>query len=248
MSSAVRRLRGTAFKTQLPRLPRNLVAFDGHCLMCQARVIFVLECNFSYFHIATYFRNGAEGREEARPDRHRMHFASLDRVEGRELERVFLKPPAATAPGSSNSSSSSGSSKGKGAVVAAPGEEEELAVMLVEKAPSSRMAFLRRAGQRQSLNPFGLNGGKGVNGVLRASALMRPEDVDLVVSTNYAAMCPIGMHLDRVCMRACLRELYYLVLRCAGDWCPGATCASGGDTAGAAPRRTRCCGSGASTA
>lgn len=232
------RFRGTMYKALLPRLPRNLVVFDGHCLMSQARVRYVLERNFNYFRMIPYFM-GDEGDMAEQLDFHRMHFMSLDSSEAEELERVLVDK--------------------KGA--AAKGRPAEVVLLFVEKVPSKSASFLRgrralatsataaTSGARGGASSSSSSGGatdelfqnpttiddsyaslSGKNVIkkrhqvnaseqtIATHALRHPEETDLLVSTNFAAMCRIGMHLDRRLVRNGFRVVYWLTPKAVGDW------------------------------
>ncbi|EPY29666.1 hypothetical protein STCU_04355 [Strigomonas culicis] len=228
----MKRFRGTNYSLLLSRLPRNLVIFDGHCLLCQARVRYVLERNFNYFGYLSYVRGteSAETENHERLDRHRMYFTSLGLPEGAQVARTLkCMPPAA-------------SSTPSRAADAAPGSayEMDLVVVFVEKVPSRESFFLRRMGARASgrhaddlmdtlaaaassttaAAPAATRRRETETGdqARRSSALTNPKETDLLVSTNFTAMCRIGMRLDRWLPSCVFTLAFYAVPKAAGDW------------------------------
>lgn len=231
----VKRFRGTHYRQLLQRLPRNLLVFDGHCLMCQARVRYVVERNFSFFSLASYAVSDDVDSEMAKGlDRHRIHFASLDSPVGNDLHRSFFQR--------SVKRSATASSATPTTVLAVLPVPEDLVMLFVEKVPSQTASFLAR------MRPGGLavddrnlfqsaagasaasstrsgassvkagGGGAGAAAGASSSRLVSAEETDLLVSTNYAAMCRVGMHLDRFLVRSAFRALYYAVPSSVGDW------------------------------
>ncbi|RNF24468.1 uncharacterized protein Tco025E_02531 [Trypanosoma conorhini] len=208
-----RRYRGRSYQNILRKLPRNLVVFDGHCLMCQARVQYVLERNFSYFS----FLRLTQGVDPVRLARNKMLFCSFDSVNWRELRRNF--PHLLS---------------------------DADAVALIEKVPSQTASFLSRVRQRQERRrPQGPSGDArsrghhtgGGGGVFAAHSPLAPlasstpsaasgvadgldageEDVDILVSVKYEAVCRIGMKLDRWLPRTLFCCLYYTLPQRLGD-------------------------------
>ncbi|RNF18753.1 hypothetical protein TcG_04886 [Trypanosoma cruzi] len=204
--------RGRSYQNILRKLPRNLVVFDGHCLMCQARVRHVLERNFSYFS----FIRIMQGVDPVKLEVNKMLFCSFDSVEWREVRRNF--------PHLLNDADG---------------------VVLIEKLPSKTASFLSRVKQgqkqrRQQGRTGGMKGSEEKRGLknffqtnnfsfpLASSSVTTPrgpaggfdvveEDVDIVVSVKYEAVCRIGMKLDRWLLRILFRCLYYMLPRWMGD-------------------------------
>jgi hypothetical protein len=229
----IRRFRGIHYKQLLPRLPRNLLVFDGHCLMCQARVRYVVERNFSFFSFTNYVFRGAETEVAEGLDRHRIHFASLDSPEGSDVRRSFFQRAVMARKSSPNVSSATPT-----VVLPVLPIPEDLVLVFIEKVPSQTASFLARvrpgelaaddrnlflsssmASTTSSSATGGGSNSKGSSSSLTSSArLVNPEETDLLVSTNYTAMCRVGMHLDRFFMRSVFGALYYVVPASLGDW------------------------------
>eukprot|EP00796_Vickermania_ingenoplastis_P010081 gene10081-7051_t len=218
------RFPAATFARLMPRLPRNLVVFDGHCLMCQSRIRYVLERNFSFFHFRSFLlEDPAEAA--ARLEQHALHFASLDSSEGRELlARFFSKPESRQGP---NRGTSNGA-KGKAPRSLAP-LPEDVAVLFIEKVPTSNWLFLRqqagRTGRDRGDDELWRNstlkyGGspKGKKELAVRHEQLDPRYTDLVVSVNFAAVCRIGMHLDSFLPRLLFRCIYWVVPDRAGAW------------------------------
>ncbi|KAK7194931.1 hypothetical protein NESM_000415400 [Novymonas esmeraldas] len=218
----MKRFSGSHYRQLLTRLPRNLLIFDGHCLLCQARVRYVLERNFSFFSLMNYATSEVEKEMSAGLDRHRIHCASLHSQEGTDVRRSFLHSRA--------SSSSSTSSSSASPPTTLP-EPEDLVLLCIEKVPSRAASFLARARPRgvaaDDRALFHTGGGATAASPSRASAstaatssarLVTADETDLLVSTNYLAMCRVGMHLDRTLTRALFRLVYTVVPTAVGDW------------------------------
>ncbi|KEG13219.1 hypothetical protein DQ04_01141050 [Trypanosoma grayi] len=188
------RYRGRSYQAVLRKLPRNLVGFDGHCLMCQARVQYVLERNFSFFSILSFSRDIDPVRLEA----NKVLFCSFDSVEWREVRRWF---PHLT--------------------------QDAEGIVLVEKVPSKTATFLSSVRRRQRKQYLGAadSGRNGrdmfpldpSSGASRDSGVGAAEDLDIVVSVRYVAVCRVGMKLDRWLPRTICRFLYYAVPQWVGD-------------------------------
>ncbi|CCW70359.1 unnamed protein product [Phytomonas sp. Hart1] len=231
------RHRGLAFKALLPRIPRNLAVFDGHCLLCQARVRYVLERNFNYLSITSYLVGNTE---DTSLERHQIYFTSFDLLEGSELKRLFFPTPTSPRkPPLTDTPTSNFPLSPQPLIV-----PDDLVILFVEKVVSKNASLLRHAGGHcphgdrnallfsptsQALSSslsssmaifsfLGLHRGKAKDSnPMNAAVLPQPEDTDLLVSTNFAAMCRIGMHLDRVWLRAISCVLYYTIPRRLGD-------------------------------
>ncbi|ORC84192.1 uncharacterized protein TM35_000481530 [Trypanosoma theileri] len=190
------RYRGPAYKSLLRKLPRNLVVFDGHCLLCQARVQYVLERNFSYFSLL----NLSHDTDEAKLTANKMLFCSFDSIEWREVRRHF--PQLTTSPEG---------------------------LMLIEKVPSKTTTFLNRErnGRRgkfnhthnnnsndSSLFPSASSSSSSTGSLFNAE---KEEDLDILISVKYEAVCRVGMKLDRWLPRTVFRSLYYTVPQWMGD-------------------------------
>lgn len=223
---SVQRIAAAAHAKLLPRLPRNLVVFDGHCLWCQSRVRYILERNFSFFHFrSVLFEDKAEAA--ARLEAHALHFTSLDSSEGRELLARFFR---STKPKKSSSSST--------ALASLP---EDVVVVLVEKVPTTQWLFLRQRSARtrsydsrvealwrnstltptKSSSSFSSSSAAAVGGAGATTVLPLPDDprqMQLIVSVNFAALCRIGMHLDRFLPRLVCRLAYFLIPEWMGSW------------------------------
>lgn len=74
----MQRYNGNLYPALRTSLPRNLVVFDGHCLMCQDKVRFVLERNFTFFDDAAQARNT-------------LYFTSTAAPDGKEIVKSFAK-------------------------------------------------------------------------------------------------------------------------------------------------------------
>lgn len=219
----VLKYRGVTCRTLFTRLPRNLVFFDGHCLWCQRRAQYVLERNFSYFSTVAYYAqfDWETSQADAKLDRHKMHFASLDSSEAEDVKKAFFN--TATAPLQPQQPSIDRSSWNTPAKK--PPLPNELVILLVEKVPSYNATYLRRhrgstrnADDKLFRPPSRVEASARVQrqGV-ESSALQHPEQTDLLVSTNFAAMCRIGMHLDRTLVRLVSRLLYTMVPTAVGN-------------------------------
>lgn len=226
----IRRFRGIHYKQLLPRLPRNLLVFDGHCLMCQARVRYVVARNFSFFSFTNYvFGGGVEEEMAEGLDRHRIHFASLDSPEGTDIHHSFFQRSVKV----SKTAASAATPSTPLPVLPIP---EDLVLVFIEKVPSQTASFLARVRpvglaaddrtlfQNTSTSSSATSGGaSAITGRKNTAAcssarLVNPEETDLLVSTNYAAMCRVGMHLDRFLVRSAFCALYYTVPSSVGDW------------------------------
>ncbi|KAH9597692.1 hypothetical protein LSM04_007597 [Trypanosoma melophagium] len=194
------RYRGHTYGTLLRKLPRNLVVFDGHCLLCQARVQYVLERNFSYFSLL----NLSQNTDEAKLAANKMLFCSFDSAEWREIRRHF--PQLTTCPEG---------------------------VVLIEKVPSKTATFLYRVRDRRrksintrhsnnsSLFPFtsssvtsSSNSSSSIGTLFDAG---KEEDLDILISVKYEAVCRMGMKLDRWLPRTVFRCLYYTIPQWMGN-------------------------------
>ncbi|KAG5479867.1 hypothetical protein LSCM4_05875 [Leishmania orientalis] len=224
----MRRFRGIHCKQLLVQLPRNLLIVDGHCLLCQARVRYVLERNFSFFSFLSYFTSKVEDESAKGLDLHRIHFASFDSKEGDNLRRFFFQraPPSFATRASSSATLSQS---------AFPGPED-LVLLLIEKVPSQSASFLSGARPgglaaddrelfRTATTAAICSGGSTpctpTMSSLSSTAsarLVNAAETDLFVSTNYTAMCRVGMHLDRFLIRLLFRFLYCAVPTSVGDW------------------------------
>ncbi|GET88401.1 hypothetical protein, conserved [Leishmania tarentolae] len=219
------RFRGSHYKQLLTQLPRNLLVFDGHCRMCQARVRYVLERNFSFFSFCSYATRAVENEIAEGLDRHRLYFASLDSREGANVRRVFFQ----------RASSSSGACASSS--VALPQRTlpvpEDLVLVLIEKVPSKTANFLacmrpgglaaddRTLFARKTTTSDGRGAAKSAFAATSSTAssqLAHTDETDLLVSTNYTAMCRVGMHLDRFLTRSLFCFLYCAVPTSVGNW------------------------------
>lgn len=219
------RFRGSHYQQLLTQLPRNLLVFDGHCRMCQARVRYVLERNFSFFSLFSYATRKVEDEIAEGLDRHRIYFASLDSKEGANVRRLFFQRAS-----SSSASRASYSAALPQLVLPVP---EDLVLVFIEKVPSQTASFLA------CLRPGGLAAddrtlfegktaasyGRGATTSTStatfstaSSRLVNAAETDLLVSTNYTAMCRVGMHLDRFLTRTLFRFLYCAVPTSVGNW------------------------------
>ncbi|KAG8341838.1 hypothetical protein ERJ75_000462100 [Trypanosoma vivax] len=182
------RYRGRSHRALLRKLPRNLVAFDGHCRMCQARVQYVLERNFSYFSLLNPTRDVDKDALEA----NKMLFCSFDSVEWQELSRQL---PHLT----------------RGAE----------GIVLFEKVPSTTKAFIDRVRQ-QGKSSTSLTGtflaspSASLSPPLQSNAEAE-EDMDILVSTKFSAVCRVGMKLDRWLPRTVARCFYQFLPNWVGD-------------------------------
>ncbi|KPI84107.1 hypothetical protein ABL78_6844 [Leptomonas seymouri] len=227
----IKRFRGVHYKQLLQRLPRNLLVFDGHCLMCQARVRYVLERNFSFFSFTKYLSSNVEREMVEGLDRHCIHFASLDSPEGVDIHRSFFQRSVKV---KKSSGASAATPSTPLSVLPVPAD---LVMVFVEKVPSQTASFLARARRTElasddlalfqnsssssssKLDSRSGSSAKSSNGSGPASTRLRePNDTDLLISTNYAAMCRVGMHLDRFLVRSAFCALYYAVPSSVGDW------------------------------
>ncbi|KPA78330.1 putative mitochondrial hypothetical protein [Leptomonas pyrrhocoris] len=214
----IKRFRGVHYKQLLPRLPRNLLVFDGHCLMCQARVRYVLERNFSFFSFMNYASSEVEQEMAEGLDRHRIHCASLDSPEGTDIHRSFFQRSVKM---SRSSGASAATPSMALAVLPTP---EDLVVVFIEKVPSQTASFLARvrpgglAADDHALFHNSASSSAPHASATASARLVRPDETDLLVSTNYAAMCRVGMHLDRFLVRNAFCALYYTVPSAVGDW------------------------------
>lgn len=224
-----RRFRGVTYRALLPRLPRNLLVFDGRCLMSQARVRYVLERNFNYFKMLSYFM-GNEGDMSEQLDRHRIHLLSFNSSEADELRRLLLSDRSAQLAGPTQDdpvllfvervSSQSGSlllarrARATSATAGVSGAHDPVAGLFQDPttAADSYAAFSGESIVRKKPPPR-----RGADAV-STQALQRPEDTDLLVSTDFAAVCRVGMHLDRWLVRSAWRVLYKLTPRSVGNW------------------------------
>lgn len=221
----VKRFRGTHYRQLLSRLPRNLLVFDAHCLMCQARVRYVVERNFSFFSFANYAASDVDQEMSEGLDRHRIHFASLDSPEGTDIHRSFFQRLVTR-----NKSSGASAATPTTALPVLP-IPEDLVIVFVEKVPSQTASFLARvrpgglaADDRtlfQQTSPSsaasGTSSSSSASSSTSSARLVHSNETDLLVSTNYAAMCRVGMHLDRFLVRSAFRALYYAVPSSIGD-------------------------------
>lgn len=240
------RLSGSSgtYRALLPRLPKNLVVIDGHCLWCQSRMQYVLERNFSFFHFRSVLYEDPKAAA-LRLRQHALHFASLDSSEGRELQHRFFTSAPKKASFSSSSTPSSSTR------LPLP---EDLAILFIEKKPARHWFFLRQQGARPSHEnhdnlifytkdasmqkrnekkkrsestqrtpqvggiPFPSASSANVSSVSKEEEIFfsenDPNQVDLILSINFSALCRIGMHLDRFLPRLLSRFLYY----CVPEW------------------------------
>ncbi|CCW62940.1 unnamed protein product [Phytomonas sp. EM1] len=229
------RHRGLAYKALLPRLPRNLVVFDGHCLLSQARVRYVLERNFNYLSIPSYLLGYTQ---DTGLERHRIYFTSFSSLEGNELKRLFF--PISN---SLRKTPSTGTSTSSLPLSSQPSRlPDDLVILFVEKVPSRNASLLHQAGGHRAhedrnaalFAPASSNSSSSSSTArfylfrdnrprrkgdpqMDAGTLIFPEDTDLLVSTNFSAMCRIGMHLDRIWLRIVFRVLYSIIPRRLGD-------------------------------
>ncbi|AYU78630.1 hypothetical protein, conserved [Leishmania donovani] len=218
------RFRGSHYQQLLAQLPRNLLVFDGHCLLCQARVRYVLERNFSFFSFFSYARRNVEDEIAEGLDRHRIYFASLDSKEGANVRRLFFQ----RAPSSSASRASCSAALPQMALPV----PADLVLVLIEKVPSQTASFLTgvrpgglAADDRTLFEKTAASYGRGaatsastVTFSTASSRLVSAAETDLFVSTNYTAMCRVGMHLDRFLTRSIFRFLYCVVPTSVGNW------------------------------
>ncbi|KAG5506162.1 hypothetical protein GH5_05845 [Leishmania sp. Ghana 2012 LV757] len=232
----MRRYRGIHCKQLLAQLPRNLLIFDGHCLLCQARVRYVLERNYSFFSFLSYITSKVEIESAKGLDLHRIHFASFDSKEGDNMRRFFFQraPPSFAAHASSSATLSQSPFT----------RPEDLVLLLIEKVPSQSASFLSGARPggfaaddrelfRNATTAAICSGGStpctptmSSFSSTASARLVNAAETDLFISTNYTAMCRVGMHLDRFLIRLLFRFLIRLLFRflyCAvptsvGDW------------------------------
>ncbi|SYZ65767.1 hypothetical_protein (plasmid) [Leishmania braziliensis MHOM/BR/75/M2904] len=221
------RFRGNHYKQLLTQLPRNLLVFDGHCLLCQARVRYVLERNFSFFSLLSYVMCRVEDDLAEGLDRHRIYFASLDSKEGANVRRLFFQRTP-----SSSAACASSSAAPPQPVLPVP---EDLVLVFIEKVPSQTAKFLacvRPGGVAADDRTLFQNTttaatyGRGVaasasttsSSSTASARLVDAAETDLFVSTNYTAMCRVGMHLDRFLIRLLFRFLYCAVPTSMGDY------------------------------
>lgn len=232
------RLRGTIHHALLRRLPRNLVVFDGHCLLCQERVRHVLERNFSFFAFRTLFTQGMDSRaSEAQLHQHEMYFASFDSDTGEELLRVVFKRghrdiqrrtraatpnesygltacharPDVKSLGSGHNHTHVNNRVTDRSLTALLSLPDDLMFLFFEKVPSESSA---RGCARYS--SVWCANEKGSPAAVCAAELSDSQDVDILVSTNYVARCRMGMHLDRWLLRWFWWACYRLVPRWLG--------------------------------
>lgn len=207
------RISHQACRRLLPRLPRNLVMFDGHCLMCQARVQYVLQRNFSFFHYRSVLYED-KALAARRLEQHALHFASFDSSEGREMiQRCYLQRQRGPAAGEKKKQRGTGTSPPNGSSAAAL--PDDLVVMLIEKVPSRQHFFLRQmsavsAGEKRDDRLWARQG--------RSPTHALSQQDHLVISVNFEAVCRIGMHMDRAVWRLVFRCLYYFTPRRLGAW------------------------------
>lgn len=216
----IRRYCGTSVCRLLPRLPRNLVLFDGHCLMSQARVRYVLERNFSFFHFRSLLVEDA-ALTARRLEQHALYFSSLDSPQGRDIVHRFVSCVG--------ESKQDGTTRYSGAVTGklpptSPRVSDNVAVVLVEKVPTRHWKFLRRRAARTAgasnddilwRNSTQLKVGRDASAkdpLLGDGSTTSDtcNHTELVVSSNFYAMCRIGMHLDRFIARLFFRLLFVL--------------------------------------
>lgn len=223
----IQRFRGTPHRQLLARLPRNLLLFDGQCRMSQARIRYVMERNFSFFSLAGYATGDIEDALQEGLDQHAIRFASLHSAEGTDLVRRFLKAPPPTTTATARPLASP-------PTPAALPMPADLVLVFIEKVPSKTSSFLNRVQTSRSAvddrRLFGSSSASaaaaekkktlpGISSPLSASSspsvssgsLADPQTTDLLVSTNFVAMCRVGMHLDRWLPRMICRLLYYCV-------------------------------------
>lgn len=231
-----KRFAGVRYEYMLKRLPRNLVVIDGQCLMCQAGAQYVLERNFNFFSPVTYVTEAdkAEARGAYKLDKHELHFSSLHSLEFEDIKRAFFAPAAATttaAAGRASSSSSPGSGRGDTDRIVA---SKDLALVLIEKVPSRTASFLHTLGRspKGSLSdealftPTALKESQqqvrrkrsGAAEHVDSAQLAEAQSVDLLVSTDFVAVCRVGMHLDRWLVASFFYLVYYLVPARLGTW------------------------------
>ncbi|KAG5505793.1 hypothetical protein JKF63_05129 [Porcisia hertigi] len=223
----MKRFRGSHYRQLLTHLPRNLLVFDGHCLMCQARVRYVLERNFSFFSFLNYATSAVEDEIAQGLDCHQIHFASLDSQEGENVRRVFFQRA------SSSSAHASALTATPEPILSVP---EDLVLVFIEKVPSQKARFLAsvRSGSVATDDRTLFHGTTTATSRARGAIwgaqptaslpstpsawLVHANETDLLVSTNYTAMCRVGMHLDRFLTRLFFRFLYCAVPTPVGDW------------------------------
>lgn len=200
--------------------------------MCQARVRYVVERNFSFFSFTKYASSEVEQEIAEGLDRHRIHFVSLDSPEGTDLRRSFFQRSVKV----NTSASASKSAAAPSTALPVLPVPEDLVLVFVEKVPSQAASFLARmrpgglASDDRTLfqsSPSSSSTAGGRSGASASSSggsatasarLINPQETDLLVSTNYAAMCRVGMHLDRFLVRTAFGVLYYTVPSSVGDW------------------------------
>ncbi|CAD2221118.1 hypothetical protein ADEAN_000864900 [Angomonas deanei] len=215
------RYKGGQLRKLVPKLPRNLVLFDGKCLMSQARARYVIERNFNYFGYLSFVRSTdlTETEMFERIDRHKMHFASLHSTDAASVVRLLKvsRPAGGTIPEGSS--------------------YENATVVFLEKVPSSGTFFLRRkggssSGSRASGAQDNLllrlseeqRAGKKVSeketgdAAVRTALLSNPNEVDVIVSTDFAAICRIGMHVDRWLPSLFFGCMFYCTPTSVGKW------------------------------
>ncbi|KAG5479480.1 hypothetical protein LSCM1_04744 [Leishmania martiniquensis] len=215
------RFRGTHCKQLLAQLPRNLLIFDGHCLLCQARVRYVLERNFSFFGLLDYAAGEVEDAMAKGLDLHRIHFASFDSAEGENLRRFFFQRAPSSSPARPPRTLSM---------------PDDLVLLFIEKVPSqtaSSLAAARRssvaADDQELFRSTTTKATGSLSSTIATSTTSFPSETasarlvdaaetDLLVSTNYMAMCRVGMHLDRFLTRLFFRFLHGAVPASVGDW------------------------------
>nr|CCC93294.1 conserved hypothetical protein [Trypanosoma congolense IL3000] len=183
------RYNGRACASILHKLPKNLVVFDGHCRMCQARVQYVLERNFSYFSLLNPFKDA----DKVKLEENKMLFCSFDSIEWRELSRHF---PHIT-------------KDVQGIVL----------IEKVPSHNARFLSSVRRrkihngasTGTQWSTNfPVASTSGFRDPNV--------PEsEVDVLVSIKHSAVCRVGMKLDRWLPSTVARCMFYLLPYCVGN-------------------------------
>ncbi|CBH14988.1 hypothetical protein, conserved [Trypanosoma brucei gambiense DAL972] len=183
------RFKGRLNPTILRKLPRNLVVFDGHCLMCQARVQYVLERNFSYFSLL----NLTLDVDKVKLRENKVLFCSFDSIEWRELRRHF---PDVT--------------KDVEGIILFEKVPSRTADFL------SRVRRMKKRSKSLSKSNEALSFPVASSSHWRSFTDVEDE-LDILISTKHTAVCRVGMKLDRWLPSVVARCMLYAMPRWIGD-------------------------------